>query len=81
MLHAQIGAPTRDPFVRNNIVATRNVLDAIKQYRIPYTVHISSSVVKSLGDDWYTETKRERQEIVAASGIDCVVLRSTLMVG
>ncbi|WP_321941341.1 NAD-dependent epimerase/dehydratase family protein [Paraburkholderia tropica] len=81
MLHAQIGAPTRDPFVRNNIVATRHVLDAIKQHKIPYTVHISSSVVNSVADDWYTETKREQEEIVVASGIDCVVLRPTLMFG
>ncbi|WP_322006065.1 NAD-dependent epimerase/dehydratase family protein [Paraburkholderia tropica] len=81
MLHAQIGAPTRAPFLRNNIVATRHVLDAIKKYKIPYTVHISSSVVNSVADDWYTETKRQQEEIVIASGIDCVVLRPTLMFG
>jgi uncharacterized protein YbjT (DUF2867 family) len=34
-----------------------------------------------VGDDWYTETKREQEEIVVASGIDCVVLRPTLMFG
>lgn len=81
MLQAQIGAPTREPFERNNIVATRHVLDVIKQYQIPYTVHISSSVVNSVADDWYTQTKREQEEIVVASGIDCVVLRPTLMFG
>ncbi|MEM5450544.1 NAD-dependent epimerase/dehydratase family protein [Paraburkholderia sp. BR14263] len=81
MLQAQIGAPTRDPFVRNNIVATRHVLDVIKKYRIPHTVHISSSVVNSAADDWYTQTKREQEEIVLASGINCVVLRPTLMFG
>jgi nucleoside-diphosphate-sugar epimerase len=81
MLQAQIGAPTREPFVRNNITATRHVLDAIKRFEIPYTVHISSSVVNSVADDWYTETKREQEEIVVASGIDCVVLRPTLMFG
>ncbi|WP_321947707.1 NAD(P)-dependent oxidoreductase [Paraburkholderia sp. J10-1] len=81
MLQAQIGAPNRDPFVRNNIVATRHVLDAIKQYKIPHTVHISSSVVNSVAEDWYTETKREQEKIVVASGVDCVVLRPTLMFG
>jgi nucleoside-diphosphate-sugar epimerase len=45
MLQAQIGAPTREPFIRNNITSTRHVLAAIKHYNIPYTVHISSSVV------------------------------------
>jgi len=81
MLQAQIGAAFRGPFVRNNIVTTRHVLDVIKQYRIPYTVHISSSVVNSVVEDWYTETKREQEEVVLTSGIDCVVLRPTLMFG
>ncbi|MDR0457694.1 MAG: NAD-dependent epimerase/dehydratase family protein [Burkholderiaceae bacterium] len=81
MLQAQIGAPTHDPFVRNNIDATRRVLDLIKQYQIPYTVHISSSVCNSVANDWYTQTKREQEQIVLASGIDGVVLRPTLMFG
>jgi nucleoside-diphosphate-sugar epimerase len=81
MLQAQIGAPTLEPFIRNNITATRNVLDVIKRYQIPYTVHISSSVVNSVGEDFYTDTKREQEEIVLASGIECVVLRPTLMFG
>lgn len=57
------------------------MLEVIKQHAIPYTVHISSSVVKSVGEDWYTETKREQEAIVLASGIGCVVLRPTLMFG
>lgn len=81
MLQAQIGAPTLEPFIRNNITATRNVLAAIKQYQVPYTVHISSSVVNSVAKDFYTDTKREQEEIVLASGIHCVVLRPTLMFG
>jgi len=81
MLQAQIGGPTIEPFIRNNITSTRNVLDAIKRYDVPYTVHISSSVVNSVGDDFYTQTKREQEEIVMASGINCVVLRPTLMFG
>ncbi|MGF7136720.1 nucleoside-diphosphate-sugar epimerase [Paraburkholderia sp. EB58] len=81
MLQAQIGAPTIEPFIRNNIDSTRHVLAAIKQYNVPYTVHISSSVVNSVAKDFYTDTKREQEEIVVASGIDCVVLRPTLMFG
>jgi len=81
MLQAQIGGPTIEPFIRNNITSTRNVLDAIKRYDVPYTVHISSSVVNSVGDDFYTQTKREQEEIVMASGLNCVVLRPTLMFG
>nr|WP_230946944.1 NAD(P)-dependent oxidoreductase [Burkholderia stagnalis] len=81
MLQAQIGGPTREPFVRNNLDSTRQVLEAIRLHRVPHTVHISSSVVESVGDDFYTQTKREQEQMVLASGIDCVVLRPTLMFG
>jgi len=81
MLQAQIGAPTLEPFIRNNITSTKYVLAAIKRYNIPYTVHISSSVVESVANDDYTNTKKEQEEMVLASGINCVVLRPTLMFG
>ncbi len=81
MLQAQIGATERAPFERNNIVATRNILRVAQQQKIPYIVHISSSVLDSVADDDYTSTKREQEKIVKSSGIDCVVLRPTLMFG
>lgn len=81
MLQAQIGDPNPEPFVRNNITSTQRILRLIKQYAIPYTVHISSSVVESVADDHYTSTKREQEQLVLASGINCVVLRPTLMFG
>lgn len=81
MLQAQIGAKTAEPFVRNNIAATDNVLAALRRYRVPYLVHISSSVVDSVADDDYTRTKREQEQRVLDAGIDCVVLRPTLMFG
>lgn len=81
MLQAQIGAPTADPFVRNNITSTEHILRVIKQYEIPYTVHISSSVVESVADDHYTNTKKTQEKQVLDSGINCVVLRPTLMFG
>jgi nucleoside-diphosphate-sugar epimerase len=81
MLQAQIGAPTIEPFIRNNITSTEKVLDVIKRYNVPYTVHISSSVVNSVAEDFYTETKKKQEAIVLASGIECVVLRPTLMFG
>lgn len=81
MLQAQIGDPKPEPFIRNNITSTERVLEAIKRYQVPYTVHISSSVVESVADDHYTNTKKEQERIVLESGIDCVVLRPTLMFG
>jgi nucleoside-diphosphate-sugar epimerase len=81
MLQAQIGGSDLDPFVRNNITSTSRILEAIKHFHISYTVHISSSVVESVADDYYTHTKREQEKRVLDSGIHCVVLRPTLMFG
>lgn len=81
MLQAQIGAKERETYVRNTVDSTRLVLDAIKRYQVPYIVHISSSVLESQADDDYTQTKREQEEMVLGSGVDCVVLRPTLMFG
>jgi nucleoside-diphosphate-sugar epimerase len=81
MLQAQIGSPKLEPFIRNTIVSTRNVLEAIKRFEIPYTVHIGSSVVNSVARDYYTDTKREQEQMVLASGVECVILRPTLMFG
>lgn len=81
MLQAQIGAPTAEPFVRNNIESTKVILEIIKKYNIGYTVHISSSVVESVADDDYTNTKKIQEKIVLESGIPTIVLRPTLMFG
>jgi len=81
MLQAQIGAPTMEPFIRNNITSTKNILEVIKQYEIPYLVHISSSVVNSKAIDFYTNTKKEQEKLVLESGITQCVLRPTLMYG
>jgi len=81
MLQAQITGKNRALFVRNNIDSTERVLDAIRQYNVPYIVHISSSVVNSVADDDYTSTKKRQEEIVTRSGIKHCVLRPTLMFG
>ncbi|MEG2804461.1 NAD-dependent epimerase/dehydratase family protein [Stenotrophomonas sp.] len=81
MLQAQIGGVDPVPFVRNNITATANLLAAIQRHAVPYTVHVSSSVVCSMAEDDYTRTKREQEEQVVASGIAAVILRPTLMFG
>lgn len=79
--HAQIGALTYEPFERNNIVASRNVLAAARAAGVPYMVHISSSVVNSMARDFYTESKKAQERLAIESGIPCCVLRPTLMFG
>jgi nucleoside-diphosphate-sugar epimerase len=81
MLQAQIGGLVYDEFVRNNLNSTKHILDAIKTYNVPYLVHISSSVVESIADDFYTNTKKEQEQMVLNSGISCPILRPTLMFG
>lgn len=81
MLQAQIGGNVYQEFVRNNIDSTRLVLEAIRKHQAPYLVHISSSVLESVADDYYTNTKREQEEMVLASGLSAPVLRPTLMFG
>lgn len=80
-LQAQIGASSLEPFIRNNINSTKNIIKVIKKYNVPYTVHFSSSVVESVADDWYTNTKKEQEKLMTDSGVKCVILRPTLMFG
>lgn len=81
MMQAQIGGNDYQAFVRNNVDSTRLILDAIKANKVPYLVHISSSVVESVADDFYTNTKKHQERMVLESGIPCPVLRPTLMFG
>ena len=81
MLQAHIGGLDYADFVANNITSTEHILTAMKTDRPPYLVHISSSVVKSIADDFYTRSKIIQEESVLKSGIDCPILRPTLMFG
>ena len=81
MLQAQIGGIDYAEFERNNLASTRLILDAIRTGRVDQLVHISSSVVESVADDFYTQTKKAQERMVLDSGIACPVLRPTLMFG
>jgi len=81
MLQAQIGGNDYQEFVRNNVDTTRLILDVIKINKVPYLIHVSSSVVESVANDFYTKTKKDQERMVLESGIPCPVLRPTLMFG
>ncbi|MCC6531349.1 MAG: NAD-dependent epimerase/dehydratase family protein [Burkholderiales bacterium] len=81
ILHAQITGKTAQPFVRNNLDASRNVFDALRGARVPFVVHVSSSVVNSVADDHYTNTKKAQERLFLDSGLTGCVLRPTLMYG
>ena len=80
-LHAQITGKTAEPFERNNVLATREVLKVVQALPDAYLVHASSSVVNSVADDAYTRSKTAQEKIVRASGLRHCVLRPTLMFG
>ena len=81
MLQAQIGGLFYQEFVDNNVSSTTLILDEVREKHISYLVHISSSVVESSADDFYTRSKKDQEEIVLKSLIPCPVLRPTLMFG
>lgn len=81
MLQAQIGGLVQEEFVRNNVVATQNILQTMTMANIERLVHVSSSVVESVANDWYTETKKIQEELVESSKFNKVILRPTLMFG
>lgn len=81
MLHAQIGGKLPEVFVRNNEIATQHVLDATKTHQVPFVVHVSSSVVNSVANDNYTNTKKAQEAMFWANGLPGCVLRPTLMYG
>lgn len=81
MLQAQIGGNDYQEFVRNNVDSTRVILNLIKTNPNLHLVHISSSVLESNAEDFYTKTKREQEELVLESNIPCPILRPTLMYG
>lgn len=81
MLQAQIGGLFYEEFESNNVASTKIILDLIKKHQIPRLIHVSSSVVMSVADDFYTKSKKHQEEIVINSGIPCPIFRPTLMYG
>jgi uncharacterized protein YbjT (DUF2867 family) len=81
VLHAQITGKTGAPFERNNVAASELVFDALRRHAVPYVVHVSSSVVNSVADDDYTNTKKVQERMFRDSGLPGCVLRPTLMYG
>jgi len=81
MLQAQIGGNDLSEFIRNNVESTKNVINAMKHHDVSHLIHISSSVVESVANDFYTDTKKEQEQLVINSSFACPILRPTLMYG
>jgi len=81
MLQAQIGGIIYEEFFKNNVKSTQIILDILKAYKNVQLIHVSSSVVNSVADDFYTQTKKAQETLVLESGLICPILRPTLMFG
>lgn len=79
---AQIGGLDESEFIDNNVTATENIVAAMRTHKTPYFVHISSSVVNSKADDFYTRSKTAQEQFIdTVTDIPHVILRPTLMFG
>ena len=78
---AQIGGLDEAEFVANNVTATERIVEGMRRHHVPYFVHISSSVVNSRADDFYTRSKTAQERYIDTVEIPHVVLRPTLMFG
>lgn len=79
---AQIGGLDERDFTANNVTATTHIIDVIREHSVPYFVHISSSVVNSRADDFYTRSKTAQEKLIdTVHDVPHVVLRPTLMFG
>lgn len=78
---AQIGGLFAQEFEDNNVAATRHILATARERAVPYCVGISSSVVNSSADDFYTRSKTAQELLFDACPIPHVTLRPTLMFG
>lgn len=79
--HAQIGGIDPAPYLRNNVTATARLLDALSPLSPPFVIHLSSSVVTSMANDMYIDSKESQERLILQSGLPSVILRPTLMFG
>lgn len=82
LLQAQIKGLAYEVFHKNTVQSTTNLINYFSQKKIkPYIVHISSSVVNSKANDFYTKSKIEQETLVKKTDYKKVILRPTLMYG
>lgn len=81
LLQAQITGITYEPFAKNTIESTKNVIKAINKHPVKFTVFVGSSVVNSVADDNYTRSKKAQESLISNSDLPYCVARPTLMFG
>jgi nucleoside-diphosphate-sugar epimerase len=80
-LAAQISSPSYEPFYRNTVLTTKNVLEAAKNAGLKRIIHFGSAAIYSVRKDAYAQTKLEGEEMVKNSGLEYCILHPSLMYG
>lgn len=82
-LAALTGKAPREAYVRENVTATKRLLDAAKAAQVPHVIFVSS-VAARVGDPKtypYAASKAEAEALVRESGLDAAILRPTIILG
>ncbi|MBI4980539.1 NAD(P)-dependent oxidoreductase [Candidatus Woesearchaeota archaeon] len=80
-LQAQISSSQKRAYIKNNIESVRNIISVCERYKIKHLIHLSSSVVISVANDHYTNTKKIGEQLVIGSKVPHTILRPPLMYG
>lgn len=80
-LHAQIQDLQPEPYWDNNVYSVEKVVAVAQKNNCKHFIHTSSSVVISVSNDLYVETKTAGEKAVLNSNLQYTVLRPPLMYG
>lgn len=80
-LAAQISAKSKAPFIKNNVIATKNLVRICKKLKVKKFILFSSAAVTSKRLDWYAETKQQKEEIVEKSKLNYIIVRPSMIYG
>ena len=80
-LAAQISSKTPHDFVKNNVIASQNLVKALKKGRVKRIILFSSASVTSIRQDMYSKTKNDQEKIIAKSKIDYIIIRPSMIYG
>lgn len=80
-LAAQVTSKTQDLFRKNNVLATKNLVQVAKKFRIKKFILFSSAAVISIRLDSYAQTKKQQEDIVTKSKLSYLILRPSMIYG
>lgn len=80
-LASQISSKKPQDFVNNNVMATKNLIIALKKGNVKRIIHFSSASVTSIRQDMYSKTKKEQEKIISKSKIDHIIIRPSMIYG